>query len=121
MCQLNLIKKMKTYFNYVDLFPKQISLTHNRSEQFRNNFSTFVSVIIIFGMIISTIFFGKNFFERLNPQVIFKTTPTGSTPYFDITSDNFFAAAALTDFGRKPLPLDESYYSILFHKTNFKL
>jgi hypothetical protein len=99
---------------YLDLFPKQISLHHKKVQLFRNNFSTIVSIIIICGMIASTIFFGRNFFERLNPQVIFKSSPTGNFHYYKQNSSNFFAAAALTDFSRKALPLDDTLFSIKF-------
>jgi hypothetical protein len=108
---------MYNYLKYIDLFPRQISLIHKGRLQFRNSFSTLVSFFIIIGMILSTIFFGRNFFERLNPQVIFKSSPTGNFPYLEQNNTNFFAAAALTDFSRNPLAFDESYFSILFRFT----
>jgi hypothetical protein len=105
---------MIKYTQYIDLFPKQVSLTHKGGQKYRNNFSVIVSLFILSGMIASTIFFGRNFFHKLNPQVIFTSSPTGNFPYYELNSTNFFVAAALTDFGRKPLALDESYYSISF-------
>jgi hypothetical protein len=108
---------MLYYVKYIDLFPRQVSLIHKGGVQFRNLFSTFVSIFIIIGMIASTIFFGRNFFERLNPQVIFKSSPTASFPYFEQNSTNFFAAAALADYSRNPIPLDKTYFSIIFRYT----
>jgi len=105
------------YLQILDLFPEKISLTHKGEKEVRNLFSIIVSILVLCGMLAMFIIFGQNFYNRKNPAVLFKNTPTSDYPFFTLNHSNFFIGAALGDYSRKVVKPDESSYKVIFRLT----
>jgi len=110
--------KISTYFKSIDAFGKNTGFIHEDNNDFKTNLGAILSILIVIACTIITILFGKEIFERKNPNVS-ESSEFSSVARVEMLDWPVFFILSDTYGNVIDNPFD--YYNIATFKTNFSV
>ena len=108
---------MSSVLRLIDMFGKGYNLNFNNSNCYKNKFGGLLTILCIFTLFFSLIFFGLQFIIRDNPFLIMRTFPSGRS---NLTFNMHISFNVEDEFGNYvPNALDYMSIDILYYKVDY--
>ena len=88
---------VRKLLKFIDLYGKTSQFTIFRKDVHKTEFGGLLSLLSIISMIFSIISFGKNFYQRKNPNYIYQRVTTKDYTNYIIDNTNFFINIIIAD------------------------
>lgn len=106
---------MKT-LRHLDIFGNMFNFTINKELKYRTNMGALFSIITLFVIIITCIFFGADFYYRTNPKVLSQITVPENHTMINLTTKNLTISWRIEDMNGHEIQFGDAFYiSVLYY------
>jgi len=107
--------KQSSFLKKLDLYGSLFNFTINREEKFKTNMGAFLSILTYLLIITTSIFFGKDFYNRTNPKILSQTTIPEKHSNIDISNKLLTISWRVEDANGNEIDFTGKFYAKLVY------
>lgn len=115
-----MFKSVNESFKNLDVFGYNINFKIKGNDQYKTIFGSLISIICGALIVITTLFFGQNFYLRKNPTILTEDIKSNDFRVYNITAKDFILPFRLEDAHGYVLPNFKDYFNICIKHINIK-
>ena len=96
-------------FKFYDFYGTTSQFSFLQKSQHKTNFGGIMSILSLISIILSSIYFGKNFYQRTNPNLIYQRLFEKNQTNFIINNSNIYLAIQIRDDNDKILNITQYF------------
>lgn len=100
---------------FLDFIGGRINIVHENSSDLKTSFGAFLSIIATLFLALAISSFGKDFFNRTNPNTSISTGSPKDYPLYNLSNKNFSFAFRLEDWDANQYIQDDTLYIDVFY------
>ncbi len=110
------------YMKDFDIYGTKMQFSIFKRNRFKSVFGGIFSIITLIIIVIFTFFFGKDFFYKTNPIILFKEEhPDRYLPAITLNSSNLLIPWRISDLNDVPVNFENIVYPIISHHRYKKI